>query len=124
MAWQQFGPFIAGDAGADLSGKLYLAAKINGSGEVVPVAAITDPVAGIINDDPAAAGRAATLQHRDVSKCIVGATAVTVGTMVEIAADGRVLPSATGVNATQVGMALESGSANDVIPVLLALPAT
>lgn len=106
------------DAGADLSSNRYLPVKLNASGEAIVIAADTDQPVGIQYNAPTAANQEASIVSEGIAlvKC---AGAVTVGTKVEITAAGSIQNVTTGK--TVIGIALQTGVANDVVSVLLTL---
>ena len=106
-------------ASGDLSTKQYFLGTIDSNGQV----AVTGAAAaadGVIQNDPAAQGRATSLlsTRGSVSKVVAGA-AVSAGAALEADSSGRVVTRSSGV---RVGKALEpAGAAGDIISVLLYL---
>lgn len=130
MAYEQFGPYIAAKAAADLSASQYLAVKIDANGQVA-LAGAGDGI-GILANDPAQ-GEAATVQIAGVAKWKAGAAfsagakltadangkAVAATTLTAIAADAD--PNAGDTTGSLVlGIALKAASgADEIVPVLL-----
>ena len=106
-------------ASGDLSTKQYFLGTIDSNGQV----AVTGAAAaadGVIQNDPAAQGRATSLlsTRGSVSKAVAGA-AISAGAALEADSSGRVVTRSSGV---RVGKALEAaGAAGDIISVLLYL---
>lgn len=117
MAYEQPAIVITLEASADLSLKQYTFVKVTGGQTVGAVAAGSDIAIGVLQNKPAAAGRAATINTNGVSKCIAGA-AITAGASVSFNASGQVIAATTGLRI--VGIALQAaGAANDTIAVNL-----
>jgi len=73
----------------------YLCVKVNTSGQAEVIASQGVDCIGILQNDPAAAGRAATVAVGGVCKAMSGDT-LTAGVKVTAGADGRVETAATG----------------------------
>jgi hypothetical protein len=101
-------------AAADLSGSQFRVATVNASG-LAARAVATDVAMGIIQNKPAA-GQAATVGYRGVSKAVYGGN-VTAGARVTSDANGLVITA--GVGDSALGLALVSGVANDIGSVLI-----
>ena len=97
------------EAGADLSALQYFAVKLNSSGQVVPVTAITDDVVGILQNKPIS-GAAATVWMAGISKLKTSA-AITAGAVVGPSANGRGVAAST----KPFGRALDTTTAADQI---------
>lgn len=114
-------------ASGDLTGKQFLFGSLNGSAQV-QVAGANVSCVGVIQDEPAAAGRATDVRCFGVTKVKLGGT-VTVNDKVASDAAGKaVKATAASVSAGTpeplagsyvMGIALESGSSGDVRSILL-----
>ena len=100
----------------DMSANLYKFVKISGS-TVVAAAAATDAVVGVLQNKPTAAGQPATVMIDGLSKCIAS-KAITAGSVVYIAADGRVTDTAASNKAVGIAESAVT-AAGQVISVLL-----
>jgi hypothetical protein len=128
MAYEiNIGADVSFPAGADLTGKQFLFAVLNGSSQAI-VAGANVSCVGVIQDEPAAATRGVDVRCLGVSKVKLGGT-VTVNDKVASDAAGKgVKATAASVSAGTpeplagsyvMGIALASGVSGDVIPVLL-----
>ena len=109
------GPDLNLKAAADLSAKQFTAIKLDSSGDAAAATAQGEKTVGILQNAPAAAGRAARVRYEGKSKALLGGTvsamdALTTGT------DGKLEASATADN--ELCTALQSGVANDIIDVI------
>lgn len=109
---------ISKKAAGDLSAKQYLFMKMSADNTVDTCAAITDIAVGVLQNDPSAAGKPATVAVMGTTKVVAGAA---------IAVGAAVAPTAAGKAQTAVGtqyprgIALEAAAADgDVIEILLA----
>lgn len=110
------GLFITMEAGQDLSAKQFYGVVMASDGQIDPAGAGVQ-INGFLQDDPAAAGRAALVQIAGTTKASAGA-AITRGAKVMMNAEGQVI-TATATNFI-VGFALSTASAdNDIIEVLI-----
>lgn len=111
-------PGLPGSADPN-GGKQYHLVKVTGAAQCGVVAAVGDRVIGVLQNKPQAAGAAATVAIRGVSKCVAD-KAIAAGAAVYASADGQVTDVSTG--ATYVGVALQAAAAaGELIPVLLQL---
>jgi hypothetical protein len=133
VAYDNPGRTITLPANADLSANQYYFVKANSSGNAV-VAAAGDLVAGVLQNKPAAAGRAAAIMIDGVTKVIAGGT-ITPGASVESDSSGKAVAANAGtvdtsdagagadpvVGGNVAGMYLGTSNAasGDLIPVLL-----
>lgn len=104
------------EAGADLSAAQYTVVKLNSSGLVVAVAAITDVPIGILQNAPVA-GAAAEVLVTGGSK-LVATAAITLPAVLGVDAVGKGKKLTVGTDTTQyvIGQATAaSGGANEVI---------
>lgn len=117
MAVEQNVICISALAAGDLSAAQYLAMKISAANTVTTTAAVTDVGIGLLQNDPAAAGRAATVAVMGVAKGMLGATVSTAGTIVAPMANGRLQTAV----ATQypLGICLGTGVDGDIVDILL-----
>lgn len=104
---------ISVEAGSDLSAKQYLAVKVNTSGQLA-VAVGDDYAIGILQDDPAAAGRPGIVGIAGVVKGTAGGT-VTKGDRLVVDSASK-LVTATG-QAQHVAIAIESAAVNEIFKV-------
>ncbi len=102
-------------AGADLSTKQFFAVKVDTDGDVV-LAGAGEVAVGILQDKPAADGRAATVADGGVSKCVFGAT-VAPGALVMSDANGKLITATTGNYV--IGICREGGDADEIGSVIL-----
>lgn len=109
---------ISKKAAGDLSAKQYLFMKMSADNTVDTCAAITDVAVGVLQNDPSAAGKPATVAVLGTTKVVAGG-AIAVGDLVAPTAAGKAQTAAS----TQYprGVALEAAAADgDVIEILLA----
>lgn len=106
MAYGIMGASYPAEAGADLSTKQFYAMKLNNANQIVPITAITDMPFCILQDKPAAQGRAAEAWRSGISKMVAGA-AVDEGQVIGVDNQGRGIPIVPGTATTQytVGIA-------------------
>lgn len=114
MAWEKPLEKITLIAAADLSAKQFYAVKIDNNGKAV-LAGAGENAVGILQNTPTA-GNVAEVMTLGVSKAVYGAT-VTGGQNLSADANGKLIPTAG--SAAAIAVALESGSANEIHPVLL-----
>lgn len=108
-------------ASATLAAKQYYVVQASSTaGEVkVGATAASDPILGIVQNDPAA-GEVALVQYGGIAKA-AAETSVTFGSRVTTSSTGRVKTTTTDGDKV-VGIALAASSAaGDIIPVLLSL---
>jgi hypothetical protein len=105
------------EAGGDLSAGQFRFVELAADAQVDLVAAAGGDAVGVLQNDPSAAGRAATVAVLGVSKVVAGA-AVAAGARVQSDDEGRALAAASGD--VVLGRALTAASAaGEVIEVLL-----
>jgi len=106
---------ISLEAGADLSAKQYYFVTTAADGQVDPTGdgLMAD---GILQNDPAAAGYAASVAISGVSKVSVGAGGVTAGDDVSSDATGQANTAATGD--VILGRALETGASGSIVSMI------
>jgi hypothetical protein len=119
VAWEIPGFQFTLPAGADLSASQFCFVNADttaaGSRAVLPAAG--GRVVGVLQNKPNAAGLACSLIVDGVSKVKVGTGGATAGGTLKALADGTVTTAGAGTYA--VGIALETGVAGQLIPVLL-----
>lgn len=119
MADQAFsspGRKLSLEAAADLSSSQFLGAVVNSSGDAA-VAGIGVPIIGVIQNKPAAAGRATELMVTGTTKMFSGA-AVTAGDDVAVDAAGKAVDAASGNHV--LGLALTTvANADEILSVEL-----
>ena len=106
-------------AGADLSAKQYTVVKLNSSGKIVVVSAITDIPIGILQNKPDADGKPADIVpigSGGISKIVLGATVAT-GILIGTSTAGKAIADAT--TNFNLGILTEGGALNDVGSILL-----
>ncbi len=98
-------------AGADLSAKQYHFVKLNSSGQVVSVAAVTDKPYGILQNAPTS-GLAAEVMLMGISKVVADAD-LAIGDQVGSSSDGQAATYAPGTDTTKyiVGEVLTANTA-------------
>lgn len=87
---------ITREAGADLSASQYCGVKQNSSQQVVlPSAQVGEPMLGVLQNKPDAAGRAATVAIGGVTKLLLGGT-VAAGERFTFDTDGKAIAVGSG----------------------------
>ena len=110
MAYEIPGQLVSVQAAADLSGQQFRAVKLDANGQIAAFSANTDTPFGILQDKPAAAGRAGAVMLDGISK-MVGAGNLAKGDLVGIDAQGRAEAVAHGTaNRTIIGTVMEDNS--------------
>jgi len=116
MAYTLTGQCVTLEAGQDLSSSQYFFVAVAADGQVDPAGdgAFAE---GVLQNDPDAAGKAASVQIDGISK-VTAAGAISVGDAVSSAASGKANTAASGdvILGTALGAATADG---DVISVLL-----
>lgn len=103
MATERPGKSVSFQAAADLSDWQFRFVKLDANGQVAKVTATTDQPFGILQDKPAAQGRAANIMLDGRSKLVMGAN-VAKGDFIGTDATGRGIAVAFGTaNASIVG---------------------
>lgn len=113
-------------ANADLSAKQFFALKVVAGGKLDVCSAATDAAIGLLQNKPAAAGRAAEFIYLGISKAVSdgSVTAIVAGDRVGTDASGRLVKKAT-ADFGVLGIALDGSTAQGtVIRVLVGAPAT
>ena len=118
MAVQEnFIPISLPAAGDLSSAGIYRWGVVNSSGQVAVVSSAGGDADGVIQNSPAAAGRATSLAVAGVAKTYVGTGGVTAGNKVQSDANGASILAASGDHV--LGKALATGAAGAIVPVLL-----
>ena len=117
MATQQALVCITLPAGGDLSTAQWKLVDVNSSGQAVVVSAANARAIGVLQNDPAAAGREAEIAIAGVVKILVGAVAVAAGDEVEADASGSIL-TAAGAGSNIIGKCLVGAAAGGLAEVL------
>jgi len=104
------------EAGADLSAGQYKFVLVAADGQVDIVGSAGGDADGILQNDPAAAGRAATIGVLGISKVLLGGT-VAAGAKVQSDGSGRAITAATGDHV--LGKCLVGGAVGEIGEVLL-----
>ncbi|HEY6965895.1 MAG TPA: hypothetical protein VI229_00375 [Burkholderiales bacterium] len=119
-------------ASGDLSTKQFKGVKIDTNGEVA-VAGLGEMCIGVLQNKPDARGREASVAVFGVSKMVVGTAGVTRGLPVGVDANGDAINGEKGqvdtdgnaqsnlalLGSNMIGIALETGVDNDIVPVAL-----
>jgi hypothetical protein len=112
MAYEIPGQLVSFQAAADLSAKQFRAVKIDANGQIAAISAVTDIPIGILQDKPAAQGRAGGVMLDGISKWVGGAN-LAKGDRVGVDSQGRCVAYVAGTDTTKyiVGTVLEDNSA-------------
>ena len=116
MALQEVLVSITVEAGGDLSAGQFHFVDVATDGQVDLVASAGGKAIGVLQNDPSAAGRAATVTVAGVSKVVAGAT-IAAGNKIQSTATGTADVAAVGDHV--LGIAMTGGASGDVISVLL-----
>ena len=98
-------------ASGDLSGKKFYAVKINSDGEIVVATAITDIIFGILQNEPDAQGKEASVALEGISKIVLGAT-LAIGVQCGTSTAGKAIADAS-TNYT-IGTIVQGGVSGDI----------
>lgn len=109
---------ITVQASADLSSNQYMFVLVNSSGQLA-AASVDSAIAGVLQDKPAAAGRAGNLAYSGRSKIKLGGT-VTAGNFLTSDSSGNAVAVASG-SAVSAGIALTSGTSGQIVDMLIQL---
>ncbi len=94
MAYEVFDGSVSLEAGADLSANQFYAVKVTGA-DTVGLAGDDELMVGVLQNKPAAAGRAATVRISGLTKAVASA-AIAAGAKVGVAAGGKFKTADTG----------------------------
>lgn len=114
MAYENGKVCISLEAGQDLSAKQFFFVSVASDGQIDPTGNGASAV-GVLQNDPNAAGKAASVAIGGVTKVSVGAT-VTAGAALASDAAGEAVPAATGD--VILGTALAAGDDGDIISMI------
>lgn len=118
MATENILQTITLPAAADYSSTgQYLFVGVDSSGQAAVIASQGADAIGVLQNDPAAAGRAASVAVGGVTKVLCGEDSLAAGVKVTPGADGRAETAATGDFV--VGWTLVGGDDGEVISILL-----
>lgn len=126
MAYEIPGQQISFQAAADLSAKQFFFVKLDTSGNMAAIAAVTDIPLGILQDKPAALGRAGCVMLDGVSKVVAGAN-LAKGDQVGVDSTGRAVTYLAGTDTTKriVGTVLDDNvAANGLATIMFDCKAT
>ena len=118
MATQQNIVSITLPAAGDLSADQWKFVTVNSSGQAALQTTVNGRVVGVLQNDPAAAGREAEVAVAGVVKVLVGATLIAAGDEVECTAAGLAL-TAAGAGSNIVGICLVGAAAGGLAEILL-----
>ena len=107
-------------ANADLSTKQYRIVKLHTDGTIVVSSQGTNALdqLGILQDKPAAAGRACQVRLQGISKAVAGA-AINPGASVMSDGNGAVIAATNGKMAIGIHIGTSAAAASDIVPILL-----
>ncbi len=109
MAYEETLKTITLLAAADFSASQFLAVKVDSNGRAA-LAGAGDLAIGILQNDPDAIDKAATVGTEGVTKAVLGAT-VAAGAEVQTDAAGKIITLAAG---ERVGICLTGGDADEI----------
>jgi hypothetical protein len=108
---------ISVPASGDLSAAQYLIMDVNSSGQLATVATKGAKMVGVLQDKPAAAGRAGALAIAGKTKVVLGAT-VAAGAAVIADAAGKAIAT-DAVNQYVLGTCVKGGAVNNIGEVII-----
>ena len=112
---------VGAEAAADLSSNQYYFTKVDSSGQVALCDTLGEKMDGVLQNDPDAQGRAATVWGVGSVSKVVASAAIAAGASVTTAASGKAVTAASGHYIA--GTALDAASADgEVISVWLTMP--
>lgn len=117
MARQENIRSITLEAGGDLSAGQFRFVEVASDGQVDIVASAGGDAIGVLQNNPAAAGRAATVAYEGVVKVVVGTGGLTAGQKVQSDAAGAAILAASGDHV--LGKVLVGGAAGALAEILL-----
>lgn len=111
MAYEIPGQQVSFQAAADLSAQQFRFVKLDANGQVAAISAVTDIPIGILQDKPAAQGRAACVMLDGISK-VVGGANLAKSDQIGPDAQGRAVAYVAGTDTTKykLGQILEDNS--------------
>lgn len=105
------------EAAADLSGNQFNVVTVDAAGQVNVPAANTDPIIGVLQDKPAAVGRAGNVSIGGKTKVLSGG-AINAGDQLESDGAGGVVTVTGTVGVQIIGYALTDAAAADIFTML------
>lgn len=102
---------ISREASGDLSAAQYKFVKVNSSGQMAVCSVAGEEADGVLQDKPAAAGRAGGMAIGGVTKVLLGGT-VAKGAKVTTNASGAAVTAATGN--VELGTCIEGGASGEI----------
>jgi len=108
---------VTEEAGVDLSSSQYLFVKMSSDGQIDPCDTAGEDAYGVLQNDPDAAGKAATVAWGGVSKIVLGAT-LSPGAKVQTDANGKAAAAVSGDHV--LGTLRVGGDADEIGEILLA----
>jgi hypothetical protein len=111
-------------AAGDLSGKQYYCMKISAARTVDVCSAATDVPAGVLQNKPAAANRAAVIRTHGSTKISANAS-LTAGNLIGTSSDGQADAKTVGTDTTEyvLGIVVDSpGAAGDIVEAIISVP--
>ncbi len=117
MAWEFEPHNETVKAAGDLSTKQFYFVKLDSSGDVEVCDGVTDVPWGVLQNKPAAAGRAAEVMRYGTGKVSVDAGALSIGDFIGTSGDGQADAKTPGADTTEyiVGVVREDGAAGDTV---------
>ena len=111
MAYEVPGTMLTFQAAADLSAQQFRFVKLDANGQVAAISAVTDIPIGVLQDKPAAQGRACNVMLDGVSK-VVGGGNLAKADQVGTDSQGRAVAYVAGTDTTKykLGQILEDNS--------------
>lgn len=116
MAYEEAVKRLSAEASADLSTYQYCGVKLNSSGQLA-LAGEGDAAVGVLQDKPAAAGRAGAYAISGVTKVLCGAT-LSAGDRVSFNSVGRAIGVGSG-NDWSMGIMTSAGTAGTIGSMLI-----
>ena len=115
MATELPGLDLSMTVGSDLSAKQFYLVKLSAARTVALASAAADAVIGVLQDKPAASGRAALVRVHGLSKVVAGGTIAAGDRLTSDTAGKAIVQAASaGVNNGIVGIAVEAAVASDI----------
>lgn len=105
MAVERPGTMMTYQAAADLSDWQFRGVKLDANGQIAKISAVTDVPLGILQDKPAAAGRAGAVMLDGMSK-VVGGANLSKADIIGFDAQGRAVAYVPGTDTTKYGVGI------------------
>lgn len=119
MAYEENLSTISLEAAADLSAKQYYFMKVDTNGRANVPSVEGEITAGVLQNDPAALGRAATIAVAGSVSKVVAGEAIAAGAQITAGSDGRAMNSDSGDDTRGINLTIAATAAGDIISVLL-----